>query len=41
MRYVEIDQQHALNYMLLLLNVVAPTCFGNNYAILREQLSSF
>jgi hypothetical protein len=39
--YVENDQQKALNYIPFLFHVTAPTCFGNNYAIIREQLRSF
>jgi hypothetical protein len=38
--YAENDQQNALNYIHILFHVMAPTCFGNNYAIFREQLSS-
>jgi hypothetical protein len=38
--YVENDQQNVL-YYILLFHVVPATCFGNNYAIFREQLSSF
>jgi hypothetical protein len=38
--YVENDQQISLNFYFLF-HVMAPTYFGNNYAIFREQLNSF
>jgi hypothetical protein len=34
------EHQNSLNYILLF-HVMAPTCLGNNYAIFKEQLSSF
>jgi hypothetical protein len=38
--YVENDQQNVL-YYIFLFHVVPAKDFGNNYAIFREQLSSF